>query len=251
VFGIALTRRHAEFENIVLDPLIHIPRKGLLPGNVLPGLMYQVNGRLLAQACALFQSMFPFGIPIEILIGNAGRGKHPYDSTPVSFAPIGTVMCTKPNLPTMPNLLTRVGAAGALAMAGLCGCSVTHAVLLGPVRAPISPDRVEIYLQPPATQYEQIADISASSRGSFAISNHAKIDKVIERLKKEAAGLGANGILLHGVGSKSAGTVGAGVSTESESGHSPYGLGFGTSVFLSQESGDGVAIYVKPLPPPQ
>jgi hypothetical protein len=72
------------------------------------------------------------------------------------------------------------------------------------------------------------------------------IDKVIERLKKQAARLGANGVLLHGVGARSAGSIRAGVGTESESGHSPYGLGFGASVFLTQESGGGVALYVEP-----
>ncbi|HEY4445556.1 MAG TPA: hypothetical protein VGN30_14815 [Steroidobacteraceae bacterium] len=74
----------------------------------------------------------------------------------------------------------------------------------------------------------------------------AKIDKVIERLKDEAAKLGANGVLLHGVGDQAGGSVGAGISTETNSPHSPYGLGFGVSAFFFQKSGDGVAIYVEP-----
>jgi hypothetical protein len=133
-----------------------------------------------------------------------------------------------------------------LATAALTGCAATHSVLVGQPRPPISPESVQIFLEPPKARYEQIANLSASSRGSFAVTTPAKIDKVIERLKKGAARLGANGVLLHGVDSRSAGSLGAGVSTESETGHSPYGLGFGTSVFLSQESGDGVAIYVEP-----
>lgn len=134
----------------------------------------------------------------------------------------------------------------ALTSGALSGCATTHAVLIGHARPPISVDRVQIYLQPPDGKYEQIATLAASSRGSFAVTTHGKIDKVVERLKKQAASLGANGVLLHGVDSRSAGSLGAGVSTESETGHSPYGLGFGTSVFFSQESGDGVAIYVEP-----
>jgi hypothetical protein len=133
-----------------------------------------------------------------------------------------------------------------LATAALSGCAVTHSALVGHPRPPISPESVQIFLEPPKTRYEQIANLSASSRGSFAVTTPRKIDKVIERLKKQAARLGANGVLLHGVDSRSAGSLGAGVSTESETGHSPYGLGFGTSVLLSQESGDGVAIYVEP-----
>jgi hypothetical protein len=136
--------------------------------------------------------------------------------------------------------------AGPLMLAVLTGCVSSQAVLVGRARPPITPDRVQVYLQPPEASYEQIANLSASSRGSFTFTTPAKIDKVIERLKKEAARLGANGVLLHGVGPRSAGSIGAGVSTESESGHSPYGLGFGASIFLSRESGEGVAIYVEP-----
>jgi hypothetical protein len=138
------------------------------------------------------------------------------------------------------------GLAIVLACAAHTGCTATHAALVGQARPPISPESVQIFLEPPKARYEEIANITASSRGSFTVTTHAKIDKVIERLKKEAARLGANAVLLHGVDSRSAGSLGAGVSTESETGHSPYGLGFGTSVFLSQESGDGVAIYVEP-----
>jgi hypothetical protein len=138
------------------------------------------------------------------------------------------------------------GLAIMLMNAALTGCATTHAALVGQARPAVSPESVQIFLEPPTARYQEIANLSASSRGSFTVTTHGKIDKVIERLKKEAARLGANGILLHGVDSRSAGSLGAGVSTESETGHSPYGLGFGTSVFLSQESGDGVAIYVEP-----
>jgi hypothetical protein len=137
-----------------------------------------------------------------------------------------------------------LAATGTLGLAALGGCVSSHAVLVGHARPPISPERVQIYLQPPQVKYDEIANLAASSRGSFAFTTSGKIDKVIERLKNEAARLGANGVLLHGVNSRSAAAVGAAVS-ESETGHSPYGLGFGTSIFLSQESGDGVAIYVE------
>ena len=133
-----------------------------------------------------------------------------------------------------------------LLLAALSGCVTSQAVLVGPARPAISPDQVQIYLQPPESKYLQIANLTASSRGSFAITPAGKIDKVIERLKTEAAKLGANGILLHGVGDRSAGSVGAGISTETNSPHSPYGLGFGASAFFFQKLGDGVAIYVEP-----
>ena len=138
--------------------------------------------------------------------------------------------------------------AGALTLtaAALGGCASPQVELVGRTRPAISPDQVRIYLQPPAARYEQIANLTASSSGSFSFTNDGKINKVIERLKYQAARLGANGILLHGVGAESAGSVGAGVSTEYDSGRSPYGLGFGVSAFMYKKSGDGVAIYVLP-----
>jgi hypothetical protein len=134
--------------------------------------------------------------------------------------------------------------AGLLAGILLAGCAASHTALVGRPRPATSPDSVQIYLQPPATAYEQIANLTASSGGSLAITMHGKIDKVIERLKQAAAKVGANGILLYGVGHESAGAVGAGFDTES--GHSPYVAGVGSSAILFRETGAGVAIYVWP-----
>jgi hypothetical protein len=131
-----------------------------------------------------------------------------------------------------------------LIIAALTGCVSTRVSMIGPVRAPTSPDRVQVYLEPPQSTYQQIANVSASSGWSLTLTPGEKIEIVVERLKKEAAKLGANGILLYGVGSQALGSVGAGISTASDSGRSPYGLGFGTSALLFQKSGGGVAIYV-------
>ena len=136
--------------------------------------------------------------------------------------------------------------AGASLMAALAGCASSQVAVVGRARPAISPDQVQIYLQPPASKYDEIANVSASSRGSLSITTTSKMDKVIQRLKNEAAKLGANGILLHGVGDQAGGSVGAGISTETNSGHSPYGIGFGASAFFLRMSGDGVAIYVEP-----
>lgn len=134
---------------------------------------------------------------------------------------------------------------GALLGAALAGCASSQVVVVGQIRPPIAADRVQIYLQPPASKYEHIANVSASSRGSLALTSEDKIEKVIERLKIAAAKFGANGILLHGVGSETSGSVGGAISTESSSGHSPY-IEVGVSAFTYPKSGDGVAIFVEP-----
>ena len=131
-------------------------------------------------------------------------------------------------------------------MAALAGCASSQAELVGHARPAISPGQVHIYLHPPESKYEQIANLTASSGGSFAFTAAAKTDKVIERLKREAAKLGANGLLLHGVADQGDPSLGAGLSTETNSSHSPYGLGFGVWGVFHEKAGDAVAIYVQP-----
>jgi hypothetical protein len=131
-----------------------------------------------------------------------------------------------------------------LPIAAMGACVSSQVSVVGRTRPALSPDQVQIYLQPPASHYEEIADLTASSSGSFEITDAGKMDKVVERLKREAAKLGANGILLHGVGDQSGPSVGAGISAERDTGRSPYGLGFGVFAVFRQKAGDGVAIYV-------
>jgi hypothetical protein len=132
-----------------------------------------------------------------------------------------------------------------LILVALLGCATSRVVIVGRARPAISPDQVQVFLQPPAAPYEQIANLSASSRGTLTLTSAAKINKVVERLKSEAAKLGANGILLHGVGDQGSGSVGVALSAESDSGHSPYGLGFGVWAFTNPKSGEADAIYLE------
>jgi hypothetical protein len=117
--------------------------------------------------------------------------------------------------------------------------------MVGHARPTISADEVRVFLQPPTAPYQQIANLTASSRGVLTLTSGAKIDKVVERLKNEAAKLGANGILLHGVGDQGSGSMGIGLNAESDSGHSPYGLGFGVWAFTNPKSGEADAIYLE------
>ena len=132
-----------------------------------------------------------------------------------------------------------------LAFVAIAGCATSH-VMIGRARAPISPDQVQIYLHPPSTNYEEIALLDTSSKGSFSITAQGKTNAVIDRLKAEAAKLGANGILLSGVGDQAAGSVGSGFGSATASGHSAFGVGFGSSATVFQKKGDGLAIYVEP-----
>jgi hypothetical protein len=79
----------------------------------------------------------------------------------------------------------------------------------------------------------------------FLIYGSGKTNAVMERLKNEAAKLGANGILLSGVGDQASGSVGSGFGTATGSGHTAFGVGFGSSATVFQKKGDGMAIYVE------
>lgn len=121
---------------------------------------------------------------------------------------------------------------------GIFGCSNSSHIVVGQTRTAISPDQVKLYTKPPAN-YEEIAIIDASSKSSWAITDQGKIEKAIERLKIEAASLGANGILIgvSGTGDLSTGSVG--VATGG------YGnTAYGVSGNAMHKTAKGMAIYV-------
>ena len=126
----------------------------------------------------------------------------------------------------------------ALACLMLAACASSH-ILVGKARPAISPEQVQIYVQPPA-HFEQVAILEASSQGSFAFTSQQKTNKVVARLKKEAAALGANGILLQGIGNGTAGSVGT--YTGSSYGGGSTGVGISAPVMIKE--GSAMAIYV-------
>jgi hypothetical protein len=131
----------------------------------------------------------------------------------------------------------------------LVGCATTSHVITGKVRTPIDPSQVQVYSTAPPN-YEEIALIDATSRSSGSFGDQKKMDAVIERLKKEAASLGANGVLLQSTGSEYGGGVGTGVGTGVGVGGG--GISIGTGIFTASDNktGRGLAIHV-PTPPQQ
>lgn len=125
-----------------------------------------------------------------------------------------------------------------LAMFAVAGCTLTRgsSVLIGTARQPTDPAGVKLYTELPK-QYEKIALLSADSRNDFA-SQQNLTNAAIERLKKEASKVGANGILLNGIGNYQVGSSGVIIANP--------GSAAGTS-FMNTRTGKeatGVAIYV-------
>ena len=79
---------------------------------------------------------------------------------------------------------------------------VSH-VIVGDTQPPIDYTDVKVYIDYP-NNYEKIAIIEASSDLAFKdisidITHQQKTNKALERLKKEAALLGANGIVIQNI----------------------------------------------------
>ena len=88
----------------------------------------------------------------------------------------------------------------------LIGCYPVSHIVIGETKSPISPSQVKI-LSEHLDEYEIIARIDASSEFAFKdpsinITWQSKMDKIMERLKIEAAQLGANGIVIENTDNK-------------------------------------------------
>lgn len=122
---------------------------------------------------------------------------------------------------------------GALAVL-LSGCA-SSSVVVGKVRPAIDPAMVKLYLEPPKA-YERVALLEASSKSSWAVSDQGKMNAVIDGLKKEAAKVGANGVLLSQTSTQqSGGTIIVPLAT---------GGVMGVPSSIENKSGNGFAIFV-------
>jgi hypothetical protein len=130
----------------------------------------------------------------------------------------------------------------------LSGCAPASRVLVGPARAPIPVDQVVIYEQPPVNS-QDVAILNASSNSVFSAGGQRVADKVIQRLKVQAAQLGANGVVLQGFTDRQTGSMGTGVGSDSYSGHTAVGVGASTSFGIYKKTGEALAIYVSPAEP--
>ena len=130
-------------------------------------------------------------------------------------------------------------------LAALAACASTSKVMIGQARAPTTPDQVRIYSQPPP-HYQEIAVLDTQS-GGFTYGEQNKMDEVLANLRKSAAELGANGVLLEGHGNAYSGSgVGVGVGKENYGGSSSSAVGVGFSISPSPKHARAVAIWVDP-----
>ena len=124
-------------------------------------------------------------------------------------------------------------------------CAPSWHVLTGTARPPISPGEVKVYADAPPA-FEEVAILKASRQSIFGSDGEHSTDKVVERLKAEAAKVGANGILIEGFDQTQTFSFGSGAGTDSYSPHGSISVGVGASVGIVKTSAKGRAIYVPP-----
>lgn len=83
------------------------------------------------------------------------------------------------------------------AVLAMAACSSGSAIVTGTPRPRVAPAMVKLYLEPPA-KFEVIGLVSASSDAGW--TEQGSLDYAMAELKKQAAKLGANGVLILATG---------------------------------------------------
>src|SRR5690349_1117867 len=117
----------------------------------------------------------------------------------------------------------------ALIVLAIAACASGSAIVTGTRRDPVEPETVKIYLEPP-TDFEVIGLVNASSDAGWTAQG--SLDYAIKELKKQAAKLGANGVLIVSSGETTSTIV-------SGTGQNTY------SIPVTAKTVQGKAIFVK------
>lgn len=79
-----------------------------------------------------------------------------------------------------------------LVLACISGCTSGSAIVIGQARSPIDPAAVTVFAEPPS-HYEVIGIVEANSHIEF--SDEAAEERAFAELRKQAAKIGANGVI--------------------------------------------------------
>jgi hypothetical protein len=135
-----------------------------------------------------------------------------------------------------------------IALSWSLGACVSSQILVGTPRQSIAVAQVQVYREPPAS-FEELAYLETSSAHSWSFTDDARTRVVIERLKAQAAKLGANGLWLQAVSDQTVDATGAGLGAALVGTHGSVGIGYGVPRSKTDKIGRATAIYVPPAPP--
>lgn len=89
------------------------------------------------------------------------------------------------------------------AMLAVAACSSGGQVIVGEQRPAIHPNEVQVYTSTnPPEQYEEIAILTNEDAGGWVQTQQNKTNRLITKLKAQAAELGANGIILTNISNR-------------------------------------------------
>lgn len=116
------------------------------------------------------------------------------------------------------------------------GCAVGRGVKVSdaPTTRVFEPHEVKLYISPPP-KYEEVGMVGGSSFYTLTPTEQGKQNAAVKAMKKKAGKMGANGILLRGMGGETGMTSG-------QMFRSGWHIGGGARMRTS----DGIAIYVPP-----
>jgi hypothetical protein len=124
----------------------------------------------------------------------------------------------------------------------IAACTPTQ-VLTGTARAPIAAADVVVYTAAPA-RFEQIALLYATEKSWFHTGGQPAVEELVRRLARQAAKLGANGIILDEVADEQSLSLGTGVGSQSYTHNADISLGIGGLFEVYKKIGNARAIYV-------
>jgi hypothetical protein len=127
--------------------------------------------------------------------------------------------------------------------AAIAGCASSSQVLTGSPRAPLLAGDVRVYTQAPQS-FEEIAVLRASRQSVSTAGGERAIEKMIETMKSQAAGLGANGLLLEDLSDANGLALGTGVGTQTYTHNASIDVGVGGSLGLVKKAASARAIFV-------
>lgn len=111
----------------------------------------------------------------------------------------------------------------------LMGCATGSSILTGTKRPAINIEEVKLYIEPPQ-KYEVVGIIEAAS--DLGWTSQQSQNYAVNELKKQAAKIGANGVLIQQTGEKTSTSIGG------------YGTGIIWAVPVTSKTISGKAIYV-------
>ena len=124
----------------------------------------------------------------------------------------------------------------------LINCATGSHIVTGERRPPIDPAHVRLFLDPPP-RYETIGLVEAAS--DVDLSSQKAQDRALNELKKQAAKIGANGVILQNVDTTTAGAGGfLGSGFGGQTGAITGSIMFGTSGSKTTKKAKGIAILV-------